>query len=424
MRKLILSVFILFIFLSSQIYIDMNRDSDHLAYIHSNLGDLNNWIRPYEKRALYAGYLPLAKMQQEREESGVVDLSEKESRMRESFHRKLNQLTYKYLYDITTVYEEDEEMLQAKKEKEESIALRLIEDLQLYIKREDGANIRVLYEEYRKEEDALKLDEIREILRNYPELKSDIIIDQIQTPVEIKAYFELDDDKEPVEADLKPIIKSTLKESELKQYQILWDDIKKALSDELLADVDSFMVYTDGIDETLAFVNYFGDRAERWYLAVDVQDSYSKQGLAEDFYFTMIHELGHVITLADEQVDYNEPAVYGVYFEEDMSAKEDSYLNQFYHRFWKDIYEDGLLSQLPENEKDASCFYFRHESEFPTEYGSTILTEDICEAFAYFVLYDKPLGNTIKEQKIRFFYEFEELVKIRKDIRKNLHLKP
>ena len=37
-----------------------------------------------------------------------------------------------------------------------------------------------------------------------------------------------------------------------------------------------------------------------------------------------------------------------------------------------------------------------------------------------FVINEKPMGNEIWEQKIRFFYEFEELVEIKNNIRKRL----
>jgi len=42
--------------------------------------------------------------------------------------------------------------------------------------------------------------------------------------------------------------------------------------------------------------------------------------------------------------------------------------------------------------------------------------EDIAESFTYFVFTPKPTGNSIKEQKIAFFYEYPELVKLRSDI--------
>ncbi|MDP1716397.1 MAG: hypothetical protein Q8L41_16800 [Anaerolineales bacterium] len=42
--------------------------------------------------------------------------------------------------------------------------------------------------------------------------------------------------------------------------------------------------------------------------------------------------------------------------------------------------------------------------------------EDIAEAFAYFALSPKQTGNSIKEQKIAFFYEYPELVRARENI--------
>ncbi len=46
--------------------------------------------------------------------------------------------------------------------------------------------------------------------------------------------------------------------------------------------------------------------------------------------------------------------------------------------------------------------------------------EDIAESFLHFVWEDKPKGRTIAEQKILFFYDFDELIKIREEIRRKI----
>ncbi|NLY98552.1 MAG: hypothetical protein GX082_14240, partial [Clostridiaceae bacterium] len=48
--------------------------------------------------------------------------------------------------------------------------------------------------------------------------------------------------------------------------------------------------------------------------------------------------------------------------------------------------------------------------------------EDICETFAEFVLRNKPEGKTVAEQKILFFYEYEEMIEVRNHIRKFLNI--
>ena len=157
-------------------------------------------------------------------------------------------------------------------------------------------------------------------------------------------------------------------------------------------------------------------------MAIDIEDSINMEdnSFKEDFYFTIVHELAHVITLNDTQAIYNSEPSFGKYFEEDISFNEDSYLNEFYNRFWTYSIDESRIIQNLDNEDIRYKFFLRHENSFVTDYAATSPSEDIAESFAYFVINEKPMGNEIWEQKIRFFYEFEELVEIKNNIRKRL----
>ncbi len=50
------------------------------------------------------------------------------------------------------------------------------------------------------------------------------------------------------------------------------------------------------------------------------------------------------------------------------------------------------------------------------EYAATNPVEDIAESWTEFVMRPKPIGTTIADQKEQFFYEYPELVKIRREI--------
>jgi hypothetical protein len=64
--------------------------------------------------------------------------------------------------------------------------------------------------------------------------------------------------------------------------------------------------------------------------------------------------------------------------------------------------------------------YEGNESNFITDYAATNPGEDIAESFTYFVLKVKPVGNTIADQKLNFFYNYSELDILRKQIRSRL----
>ena len=145
--------------------------------------------------------------------------------------------------------------------------------------------------------------------------------------------------------------------------------------------------------------------------------------------------------------------------------KENSYISLFFQKFWADIYSeyhywfefsdnDKLLSEL------VSAFKRNYDDRFVTHYAKTQPTEDFAESFTAFVLWDEEKianqkklcsekkgqwgaasgwnmihdgdwsywhqchkiysYNAIWEEKIRFFYDFPELVEMRDFIRSNL----
>ncbi len=65
-------------------------------------------------------------------------------------------------------------------------------------------------------------------------------------------------------------------------------------------------------------------------------------------------------------------------------------------------------------------FYYKYEDQFLTDYAVTHPAEDIAESFGFFVFAEKTTGDSIAEQKILFFYQFPELVKLRTEILNNL----
>lgn len=73
---------------------------------------------------------------------------------------------------------------------------------------------------------------------------------------------------------------------------------------------------------------------------------------------------------------------------------------------------------------DTYNFFLRHYDDFVTAYASTDPSEDICEAFTFFVLWPRdPLADqAVWTQKLDFFYDYPELVSFRDQIRANLGL--
>jgi hypothetical protein len=130
--------------------------------------------------------------------------------------------------------------------------------------------------------------------------------------------------------------------------------------------------------------------------------------------------------------------------------KENSYLNKFFQKFWTEIYPEYYYGG--EQVISTSAFHQKYYDQFVTWYSASHPSEDFAESFTAFVLWDdeaianhkkwcKKEGwniisepgwsywkwcnkvyhdNSMWEEKVRFFYDFPELVEMRDFIRSNL----
>lgn len=193
-------------------------------------------------------------------------------------------------------------------------------------------------------------------------------------------------------------------------YQALWDQMTGLLPDGAFAQFTRFTVFTDGPDETLAYVSMADDDGAQWEIAVDPADAEDGAWFTE----TILHEYCHYLTLNNGQVDYSPRQTAATYNETGMQSHAGSYLDDFYQMFWTDIIDDRLINL------DSYGFFLRHEDDFVTEYASTDPSEDIAESFTYFVIYDRQEGDEIWVQKLNFFYAYPELIQFRDHVRARL----
>lgn len=157
----------------------------------------------------------------------------------------------------------------------------------------------------------------------------------------------------------------------------------------------------------------------------------------------LIHEYGHVLTLNEEQVPFDnvlstEDDESGEDSEAIEEAKsecstfysnygcmnEDSYLYHYYEAFWADKMDD--FDEIDwEAKDDYKDFFFTYEDEFFNSYQGTNPHEDIAEAFSFFVMLNSEEiedNDDIKYQKLGFFYDYDELVDLRAAILENIYL--
>ena len=81
-------------------------------------------------------------------------------------------------------------------------------------------------------------------------------------------------------------------------HQKLWVYFAQLIPPDQRAFLTQYVVFTDGPDETLAFVTPDTDDPSKWILAVDIADGGNPQELS----FTLVHEFAHLLTLNSQQV--------------------------------------------------------------------------------------------------------------------------
>ncbi len=199
--------------------------------------------------------------------------------------------------------------------------------------------------------------------------------------------------------------------------------------------LSQFQIVTDGPGGVLSAVEQTANDPRSWLLAIDIADASDTKNLS----FTLLHEFGHLLTLSPAQVPpdpniFNDPqsprqrnralAACPNYFPGEGCSLPDSYLNQFYARYWNDIFEQwqSIDSIQDDVRRDSRLddFFHRYSDRFVDSYAATSPSEDIAETWAYYILNPKPVGSSIADQKLRFFYEYPELVSLREQILKRL----
>jgi hypothetical protein len=205
----------------------------------------------------------------------------------------------------------------------------------------------------------------------------------------------------------------------------MWQEFTALIPASYRQDIAGFSVFIDGVEGTFAYVEPDEADPTRWVLALDIIDARD----AEEQLHTLIHEFGHILTLNDRQVPFDEGAYYAeddfeyqeiaaacrTYFTGEGCSEAHSYIYLFYVRFWPEIADEHAFI-APDDEEALYDFYEQYADQFVSDYAATDPTEDIAESWTQFVLHPKPAGMTIADQKVRFFYEFPELVELRRQI--------
>ena len=218
-------------------------------------------------------------------------------------------------------------------------------------------------------------------------------------------------------------------------HEFIWNYFAAIVPPEERKYLTEFAVVSDGKGEILGAVSPTYDNPSLWTLEVDVLDADDTYSLS----FTLMHEYGHLVTLNAAQVPPNRRVFFSPddsdiydqaveacpqYFTGEGCSNPDSYINDFFSRFWQDFYtewqEIDMIGAEAEYYDRLDDFYKTYQDQFLTDYSATSPAEDIAEAWSFFILSPKPELDSISNEKVLFFYEYPELVVLREKILTNI----
>jgi hypothetical protein len=244
--------------------------------------------------------------------------------------------------------------------------------------------------------------------------------------------------KDPIHYDVPE--EYLAEQDDRERHLTLWEYTKLIFASEMNS-VRTFMIMTDGVDETLASVYQMKTDPYLWTIAVDIEDSFNDDGELDtsDLNRTMVHEFAHLLSLNSEQIPVDielietqgdqdifdqKKSQCETFFIQEGCTNGDAYLNVFFKRFWLSLIgEFNEIDEIKDDEERDDAkedFYYEYQDQFVSDYAATNVTEDFAESWATFVLDDLPEIDQIKDQKVLFFYDYPELEQIRQEILENL----
>lgn len=179
-----------------------------------------------------------------------------------------------------------------------------------------------------------------------------------------------------------------------------------------------FIVFDEAKNEFDGFVETVAPyRDDTWRLGVS--DSMFEFTSTSDFVEELfIHEFAHIISYegikgraAPSNTRCHE------FFSNFGCPPANSYIIDFLNEFWS---EDDLDELVDAAEGESIWTNRELRNKFVTDYASTNPTEDFAESFTFFVLEDRVKGSGEIADKINYFYDFDDLIKLRNEIRSEL----
>lgn len=389
-------------------------NNDSLKEGVSNLlGSLDTEVTEEERTTVNKMMSILSDIEAEREEKNQFEATKEEEDIAFRLCAYLDGLTLKYINGAKQVLDYGSFFGNGSELPENNV---IIKNIKKTLSAKDYKKIVKLYNQYIENEKDSIYNKMYEILSKYKKLDAQAVCDNIiGVNMPMKGQFEINHKNLSV-SYLNPqkYGLSKLSKKQVKKYKKVWDEVKKILPANYFSTFKEFDIASDGKYGTMAYVMQMDATGKTWKMCIDPADMKNKT----DFALTVVHEFSHYVSLNHRQVNYfsadeNLMPSFEQYWDYEVLANQDSYLNLFYQKFWSDVDADWKA------DPDNSLFYVRHYKEFVTEYAATQCAEDFAETFSFYVL-GKEDATKEQEEKMAFFDQFPELKQMKQEISNNI----
>ena len=201
-------------------------------------------------------------------------------------------------------------------------------------------------------------------------------------------------------------------------HDAFWGFFSNLIPSDMRPELTELVLFADQEDGTAAYVSPLSDNdLSKWEMGYNLAYVWTsdRQINKSETAYTSIHEYAHILTLNNGQVTVSGGGC-DRFFTGEGCSNTGSYINDFYNNYWSDIYTEN--QRIDQNDDNGFfAFYEKYRDRFVSEYAATNPGEDIAESFTMFVIKDRPSGNSVADQKVKFFYNYQELVSMRSRIR-------
>lgn len=223
-----------------------------------------------------------------------------------------------------------------------------------------------------------------------------------------------------IQGDELIAISGDFSEEESRKIQFSFQLFTRLIPPEIRASLVKVQIYKNS--PSAAYISFEKNSISKHVLGLNLDELIDeKSDVARRYEMILLftHELAHLIAMQEDQIKGSGICFNPVGETFDCHLPM-SYMNEFNSLFWSNV-DLNFRNNSLKKEEDLQRFYELNQEHFLNPYAATNPYEDFAESFMTFVSEIKPDSQeTGLDKKILFFYQYEEMILIRKALLQNM----